>query len=74
MLLRVFYCEKHVWYINVWYINKYLLYSKTLNLQNQSKYFLDWLLSREKSTVICDFLLCFKFHILLSLNLISSVF
>lgn len=20
MLLRVFYCEKHVWYINVWYI------------------------------------------------------
>lgn len=45
-----------------------------LNLQNQSKYFMDWLLSREKSTVICDFLLCFKFHILLSLNLISSVF
>lgn len=42
MLLRVFYCEKHVWYINEWYINKYFPC-----LQNQSKYFMDWVLSRE---------------------------
>lgn len=79
MLLRVFYCEKHAWYINVWcinvwYINKYLLFSQILIFKTRVNIL--WIgYCHGKSLVycyICDFLFCYKFHMLF--NLISSIF